>query len=165
MFYIYTCNTIPHHIVASPNLEPTVRHCDTVYTKLNFKWEIVSIYHETMITGQVYFLGNNLSLSLSLSLSLWRYGPSRANACRTTGIHSSLSCTRLLQHLIPIILSSSTSSIHFFLGLPTHLLPPGLPLCILFISELSSLLSTIFLLGNTLHGYLKQVKIYSGRNS
>ena len=56
----------------------------------------------------------------------WHYNPLRVLAFSVIFFHSVLSLLSFLHPLIPIIrISSSTSSIHLFLGLPLILLPIG----------------------------------------
>src|SRR5215469_13972673 len=57
----------------------------------------------------------------------WRYNPLWVLAFSVIFLHSVLSLLSFLHPLIPIVwISTSTSSIHLFLGLPLILLPIGL---------------------------------------
>ena len=61
-----------------------------------------------------------------LLLLCWRYNPLWVLAFSVISFHSVLSLLSFLHPLIPIVwISSSTSSIHLFLGLPLILLPIG----------------------------------------
>ena len=56
----------------------------------------------------------------------WRYNPLWVLAFSVISFHSALSLHSFLHPLIPIVwISSSTSLIHLFLGLPLILLPTG----------------------------------------